>query len=197
MRGLKLRFGPGLLGIFSLAAGLSSLAALEVPLEVRESQGYTRRSEVVTLGVPLPRGEVTDLQRLSVSGPGGAPVPAQFETTATWPDGSTKWVLVDFIADCAAKGTTVYTLRDNGLKPDSMPVLRILEHGDILSVETGVVRCDLNRKYFDLFSKVYLDHNRDGVFSEDELVSSVEGVPGIQAVDALGRRLCPEPGLAA
>src|SRR6185369_6768241 len=80
-----------------LAAAIAPvLAALDVPLTVEDRHGYTRRSENVSTGVPLPRGAVHDVARLAVLDPAGNPVPAQFETLATWPDGSAKWVLVDF-----------------------------------------------------------------------------------------------------
>jgi len=57
--------------------------ALEIPLQVTESAGYARRAEAVTLGVPMPRGAVSDLSRLTVLDPGGKAVAAQFETSST------------------------------------------------------------------------------------------------------------------
>ena len=76
----------------SLVAGAvlsaTSSEALEIPLYAVETAGYERRSEPVSCGLPLPRGGVSDLSQLGVSGPDGAAVPAQLEALSRWPDGS-------------------------------------------------------------------------------------------------------------
>ncbi|OGG05346.1 MAG: hypothetical protein A3F83_14970 [Candidatus Glassbacteria bacterium RIFCSPLOWO2_12_FULL_58_11] len=179
----------------ALSSG-SAGAALDLPLTAREYGGYARRSEVATLGVPLPRGAVPDPERLAVLDPAGRPVLSQFETTAVWPDGSVRWVLIDFSADCPAGGSAVYRLRDNGARPADLPVLNVSEDSLGVTVETGLLRCRLERRYFDLFSAVYLDHNRDGAFTEDERVTSRNNSPGVRALDALGRELSSRWGSA-
>jgi len=170
------------------------LSALEIPLEVREFDGCTRRSEVVTTGIPMPRGVVRDLSSLCVAAPDGRYVPAQFEILSAWPDSSAKWVLVDFTADCAARSSTRYMLTDKGRNPESTPPLKVIEYGDSLIVETGIMRCIMSRTYFDLFQAVYLDHNRDREFTDDEKITARENIPGVQAVDALGRKLASRWG---
>lgn len=166
-----------------------NLFGLEIPLAAREWQGLERRSEVASLGVPLSRGEVSDLSALCVLDPAGRPVPAQFETLGVWPDGSTRWLLVTFVADCAPEAVARYVLSDKALSPPDMPTLEVSEAEGVLTVETGVMRVELNKEFFDLFGRVWLDHNRDGVFDDSELVSAPERPEGIVAVDALGRRL--------
>jgi len=167
----------------------SHLPALEVPLKVTESAGYTRRAELVTFGVPLQRGEVGDLSRLAVLEPGGRAVPAQFEVSSTWPDGSVKWLLADFIADCPPNSVARYRLSDSGSRPEKAPILKIREAGKTVEIVTGVMRCVLDREFFDLFGTVYLDHARDCNFNESERVTAAENLPGISCLDALGRRL--------
>ncbi|MBN2287753.1 MAG: hypothetical protein JXQ83_00375, partial [Candidatus Glassbacteria bacterium] len=176
----------------SFAAG--SLSAFEIPLTVTESAGYARRAEVATCGVPLPRGAVSDLGVLAVLGPGGQVVPAQFETSSTWPDGSTRWLLMDFVADCPAGSTARYTLTDTGRKPGAIPPLAVREAGGKVEVETGVMRCLLDPKYFDLFGTVYLDHDKDGVFADSERVTAAGSAPAISCLDALGRELASRWG---
>jgi len=126
-------------------------SALEIPLNVEEAAGYTRRSEPVSTGILLPRAAVKELSRLCVTGPDGAAVASQFETLATWPDGSVKWVLVDFFADCPSRGKVRYFLSDSGKQPESMPKLRLAESDDAVTVETGVMRCRVDRNIFDLY----------------------------------------------
>ena len=171
----------------------TSLPALEIPLGGREYEGFARRAEVFTLGLPLPQGAVSDPSVLRVTSAAGAPLPAQFETTSTWPDGSVRWLLVDFTADCPAGGSANFVLRDSGPAAE-FPLLAVREDGRNVVVETGVLRCEIDREHFDLFGRVWLDHDRDGAFSDAELVTPVESPAGIQALDALGRRLDSRSG---
>ncbi|HUU27082.1 MAG TPA: hypothetical protein VM123_04650 [archaeon] len=175
--------------LFFFSLNISVLYSLEIPLTVRESEGFTRRSEPVTVGVNLPRGAVTDLGTLCIFAPGNKALPCQFETTATWPDGSVKWVLADFQADCPARGTAGYSLRDSGARPQEPSLLEVLRTAGGVTVTTGPFRCTIKKEGFDLFSAVYLDHNRDGSFIEEERVDSGDQMPGIQVVDDLGRKL--------
>jgi hypothetical protein len=180
---------------FLLLAVSGISQAIDIPLSVEERHGYTRRSEVVTLGVPLPRGAVKDLARLSVLDPGGKAVPAQFEALATWPDGSIKWVLADFSADSTANGKAEYRLNDTGRRPERATPLSITDgDNDTVAVGTGPMRCVLRRKSFDLFSSVELDHNGDGKFSGNERITRPEGGPGIRLLDPKGREISSKWG---
>ena len=90
----------------------SSVLALEIPLSAVEADNYIRRAEPVRTGVLLPKGAVTDISSLSLKAADGKPVPVQVETLTTRPDGSPRWVLIDFFADCPAGGKAFYTLTD-------------------------------------------------------------------------------------
>ncbi|MFC1614389.1 hypothetical protein ACFL5K_03755 [Gemmatimonadota bacterium] len=180
--------------VFCLFFQAGYLQALEIPLKVTEIAGYNRNAEAVTFGVPLPRGAVTDLGRLAVLAPDSKAVPAQFETSSTWPDGSAKWLLVDFIAGCGPGSVSRYSLTDNGKLPPETPPLEVNETGRTIEIETGVMRCLLDREYFDLFGTVFLDHDRNGVFADSELVTAAENVPGISCMDASGLKLASRWG---
>jgi hypothetical protein len=175
--------------IISFFSGVSALYPLEIPLTAREFEGYARRSETVTAGINLPRGAVKDLETLSITGPGGKPVLCQFEKTAAWPDGSVKWILADFIADCPARGTETYAFRDSGKKQQESSPLEVIETPDQVSVITGPLSCTVKKEGFDLFQSVYLDHNHDGKFEESERVSASPGTPSISLVDSQGKIL--------
>ena len=57
----------------------------------------------VTGGIPIARGRLVDAKfvRLILD---GQPVPVQTDTLAFWPDGSVKWLLIDFqVAVCAGE----------------------------------------------------------------------------------------------
>ena len=175
-----------LLAVILLAAS-GSLHAFEIPLLLEENQGYVRRSEVVTLGVPLSRGAVTDVAPLKVLDPNGDPVLAQFEVLSTWPDGSLKWVLVDFLADCPSQGRRQYQLTSRGERSDASP-LSVSQAENSVTVQTGPLRCVLNPHHFDLFGSIYLDHDGDGEFSDDERITHPQVSPGILVQDTAERR---------
>ncbi len=172
-----------------LLFSVSVLSALDIKLTAREFEGFTRRGENVTVGVNLPQRAVNDIAVLSLHDSSGKPIPAQFETTATWADGSVRWVLIDFSADCAPNGSVFFTLSDKPAKPGQESPLKVSRSDQVITVETGVMRCELDPVRFNLFGRVWLDHNGDGAFSDNELVTTGETPPAVSATDAAGRKL--------
>ncbi len=63
-----------------------------------------RRDEPVTCGVPWPRGVLLDPAALGLLDAGGAPVALQTRVLDRWPDGSVRWLLVDWLARAAPEG---------------------------------------------------------------------------------------------
>lgn len=84
--------------------------AAEAPLRVANWADAARNGWPVTGGVPLPRGEVTDLSEIALLSD-GEPVAVQLAALAHWDNGSIKWVLVDFPADITAGEACDYSLR--------------------------------------------------------------------------------------
>ena len=58
----------------------------------------------VTTGLPWPRGKLLDPQKLVLRDAVGKAVRLQARTLDHWPDGSVRWVLLDWIAE-AGKGS--------------------------------------------------------------------------------------------
>jgi len=64
-----------------------------------------------------------------------------------------------------------------------------------VTVETGVLKARIDKQQFDLFSRVWLDHDRNGTFSDEELVSrdnqsagvSLEQINGLMASAGQGK----------
>ncbi|MBW7996440.1 MAG: hypothetical protein FVQ81_07730 [Candidatus Glassbacteria bacterium] len=182
-----------------LFAGLLFTSAVparsfELTLTAREDAGFTRRSEPVTTGVILPRGIVSDISALAIVDGSGKPVTAQFEKTASWPDGSVKWLLVDFVANCPSDGTARYTLTDRGTGPPDVSPLKVERDGDGVTVSTGPLRCRLDREGFDLFSDVYLDRDGSGSFEDSEKVSRAERQNSVRLLDTQGREYSSQWG---
>jgi hypothetical protein len=138
-RRMLLRFAAA---VVLLASGAATAAPLAVPLVLEEAAGVARRAWPATASVPLPRGRVRAVDGVWVATPAGDPAPAQARALGRWPDGSIRWLLVDFLADVPRRGTATYTLRD-GKRPHAKapPAVRV-EHakdgGRVL--DTGSLR---------------------------------------------------------
>jgi len=61
-------------------------------------------------GVPWQRGTVRKEQTFALTSADGAALPVQSWTLAYWPDGSIKWVTLDFTADLKANEKKAYGL---------------------------------------------------------------------------------------
>jgi hypothetical protein len=105
--------------ILSGALGLPSLGAAEGPLPgrggirltVANPLPFLRRGEAVTCGAPLPKGFALSSGELVLSGPEGKLVPLQVQTTGTYGNAvAPRWVLLSFLADLPAGGSSVYRL---------------------------------------------------------------------------------------
>ena len=53
----------------------------------------------VRAGLPIPQGELADAQKATVTDATGRQLPSQNRAFATWPDGSVKWLYLDFMHD--------------------------------------------------------------------------------------------------
>lgn len=134
---------------------VARLIALEVNLKVTEDAGQPRKGELVTAGVPLPRGLIKNLGNLTIKS-GGRLIPAQFSQIAPWDDGSIRWALLNTQIDIAANGTTTLQLNDTCKNPAPAQPVKINEaaNGVTMSTagfsvfiprhETGLLRAKLN-----------------------------------------------------
>jgi hypothetical protein len=127
---------------------LPLLAVTRVELRVADSLGVDRASEVVTSGVPFAAQTLPSGSLLHVETAAGRPVPTQIRVLGQWPDGSTKWLLVQFPATVAARATTKYFLVA-GPPPPSRPI-GIHESAGALLVDTGALRFSIPRTRFEL-----------------------------------------------
>ena len=85
------------------------------PLTIRvEDTAGLKGKRPVTGGVPLPQGAAPRGTSFVLKNAKGASVPLQSKLLARWPDGSAKWVLLDFAADPPARGKTEFRLTWRG-----------------------------------------------------------------------------------
>lgn len=130
--------------------------SLSVPIFIEESAGIDRPKEPVSFGIPFPKGALVRIERLVLRELTGEQLRLQTQPLATWPDGSLKWVLVDFQASVCAGDTKEYELRVEEEKTvkDVGPEVSIEESGEEILVDTGAARFHICKKRFRPFSRV-------------------------------------------
>src|SRR4051812_301844 len=79
-----------------------------VPLVI-DSPG-TSSAQPITVGLPLPRSLLADPRDWQLTDAAGSPVPVQTEPLARWPDGSVRWLLIDFVAGPLPAGQHAWRL---------------------------------------------------------------------------------------
>lgn len=110
----------------------------------------------VTAGLPFPPGHLTEDSELRLSDERGRERPLQTEVLSRWPDGSIRWLLLDFQADVPAEGEATYRLEygakeeegekgsrerggeeaENGRGSPLTPIT-VRENGGRITVDTG------------------------------------------------------------
>jgi hypothetical protein len=115
---------------------------LKLSLIVTERGGVDRKATVVSSGVPFPPGFLPDIVELAVVDENGRPVASQATVMVNWHkpayDDSAQWVLVSFVADVPANGTSTYYLTDSG-KAAGAPATRmkVENSADQIVIATG------------------------------------------------------------
>ena len=117
---------------------------LDAPVELLEEDGISRNAPV-RFGLPLAEGAFHHLGGLTVTGPDGRSVPAQFSAIAFWPDRSVKTALVQFVAPLKARERSLWRVRSGSGPAKSSPlVCCVTAEGG--SVDTGKVKVSVARK---------------------------------------------------
>lgn len=122
---------------------------------VTEGGGLNRNQEVVCVGVPFAKGYLPDSSRLQLLNAENERQPVQSTVLATWPDGSVKWLLLDFAATVSAHSRAVYRLvQQNGETPLVASPVHISRGTDAWHVSTGTAEFVVDTKQFRPFIKV-------------------------------------------
>lgn len=88
------------------SVGVSALAA-QVPLRIANPAGLALVAEPITTGVPFPPGALASPDQVRLLDAAGAEVPLQAVVTSSHPDGSVRWLLLDFQADVPPEGAAL------------------------------------------------------------------------------------------
>jgi hypothetical protein len=81
-----------------------------IPLSVDEPSGVSCKAHPVTSGVPIPEGALAKHSECHLLDEKKKELPLQTQALAFWPDGSVKWLLLDFQLDLKPKSKRKLTL---------------------------------------------------------------------------------------
>ena len=182
-----------------------------IALSVAEPTDTGRRNWPVTSGVPFGKGELASADDVRLLRAPQAPVPAQFETLSRWPDGSVRWLLLDFLADTTPAAPTAYVLdvapgrsagggrgrggsRWKGRSAGGDRARAIARReGDAIVLDTGALLLWVGRERLLLFYGVAVDGNGDGTFDDSETVTGPARHGNAWITDSEGRRYAAGP----
>ena len=153
-----------ILAVLLITAGTA--AAETLPLTVDFGGEESAHPAFVKGGIPFAKGALKspDSVRLLED---GKEAPLQVRALATWPDGSVKWLLVDFSAD--ARKT--YALEFGpGVVRAPVPYFIATNTDDGVVVDTGVVRFSVRKPGSGFIDELSFDANGDGRYTDDEKV---------------------------
>lgn len=129
----------------------------------------------ITIGIPFPKGELYSIDNIRLLNSNGKEIVCQTTEVSTWKpaDESVKWIWVFFFSE----KTTDYLLEyGNGIAP-IISKERIISTNNMrprggISVNTGPLSFSINKLGNGFLDEVHLDLNKDGKFTDDELISS-------------------------
>ena len=144
----------------------------EIAIYVDEPQGVGFDAWPVTRGIPLARGVLKDEKQAALVDAQGKAVPCVSRAVAFWPDGSIKWLLLDFQTRLeAGNGAKLRLVVGEKARPAPVPnPLKVAETPEGLSVETGKLRMAFANPGGRLALGVALDLNGDGKVTDGETV---------------------------
>jgi len=143
--------------------GTAKRAAARLALEMADAipaPGFP-----VTCGVPLPASRVKRVDEITLRDPAGRFVPIQAAPLNRWPDGSLRWVLLDFIASGPAKPEP-WRLDSNAPRqePPAPPEpVRVRRSGEKVRISTGAITIAMGGERARLIDSVTLAASRDKV----------------------------------
>ncbi len=125
----------------------------------------------LTRGVPLPEGAVVNGDELALVDNEGQSVHQQLRPLSRWPDGSLKWVLLDF----QGPGNTTYELTRGFRTEAPEEGVQVEDTATAVHVCTGPMRFTVRRDRVGLFEELQLGTRSQGVFTPTATLTGTDG----------------------
>ena len=171
LRSGKVTFNPGVRPV------LARSRSRRVRLRVNEPTPYGRTDWPITSGIPFAEGELASADDVALVNADGTVVPGQFEVMATWPNGSVRWLLVDFQAtthETRPAEHVLVTRPSAAVNPNNASI--ISEESECYVLNPGPIRIRVNRDSFAFPGNVTVDsENVDPVAGGSAELVTAEG----------------------
>lgn len=168
-----------------------------IPIWLEDYHNLRRMREPVRLGVPLPRGILSDPSSLRLVDSLGESLPVWGRALSLWPDRSVKWLVVDFVADVRPRERKALILARRNDPVDEFngsnsTKITIEQGAGFFRVNTRCAEFQIPRNTFAPFSSVQLDHRRiiSGKGSQTQLIDR----EGLQYIPSIDRFIIEEDG---
>jgi hypothetical protein len=130
-----------------------------IKLTVSDKIGVVRKGEFVCSGVPFAQGFLQPQDPVVILS-NGTPIPAQAKVLGKWSDGSVKWLLVQFPADCPANSSQEYCLVKGKTFATKSPLIIKDEENQII-IDTGAIIATVPKSRLTMLGDVCLKDNGD------------------------------------
>jgi hypothetical protein len=131
----------------------------------------------ITIGIPFPQNELFSVDNVRLLNSLGNEIPCQTTEVTTWEpaDTSIKWIWVFFFSEKSSNYTLEYgeNIAPMQSKEKIISTNNMRPMGGI-SVNTGPLSFNINKIGNGFLDNVYLDLNKDGQFTNNELISSAQ-----------------------
>ncbi|MBI3782907.1 MAG: glycoside hydrolase family 127 protein [Deltaproteobacteria bacterium] len=124
-----------------------SAAAVKAPdpqgftIQVSEHEGASGAGWPFTAGVPLPMGWIADINDLEVRNDKRS-LPMQARALSRWPDGSLRWVLLDWQSELHPHGAHVFEVR-RGVSTAPPTPMKVEDLPDRVDIDTGAIELSI------------------------------------------------------
>ena len=105
----------------ALAAIAAVSSAATLPVSVQNPAGIPLEAEPVTTGVPFPESALASAANVRLLDEAGEELPLQVTVTGSYPDGSVRWLLLDFQVDLPPDGCTLTLEFGEGVERAATP----------------------------------------------------------------------------
>jgi hypothetical protein len=136
----------------------SAQPSCSVQLFAKSDHPFESR-QPATIGIPFPKAALRNPAGLTLVDADARAVPLQALPLVLWPDGSVKWLLVDFVLDSLPGKAEFWTLGRAETTPYLTPddSLRVHESAEGIAVNTGAATFHLDRSALLPFARVVVD----------------------------------------
>ena len=133
------------------------------------NESNVSRNAPVRFGLPVAKGVLKSTAFMQVISPEGKAVPAQFSAVGFWQDKSIKHLLVSFTAPLKPNEKCFYQVKTVPRMVQAANAVKYTTRNGIVSVDTGVLRADINLNDFKFLQNIKVNGKAAGSFGALEL----------------------------